>query len=206
MSAQCLFWAIKHPVGDSLQKLVLIVMADIANENRQCWPSHQYIADRAECSRSTVIRCVAELEKKGLVSRQRRAGDSGLKSSNVYTLPDVSQRNIDVSESDIDVSERHGGSVTQTQGVVSERHIILPLDTPTDTGREKKTSRFTPPSVQEVRDYVESRGSSVDPEAFVDHYEANGWMRGKTKIKCWKACVRTWEKNQKPKNSGVDFI
>lgn len=205
MSAQCLFWAIKHPVGDSMQKLVLIVMADIANEHRQCWPSHQYIADRAECSRSTVIRCVAQLEKKGLISRQRRAGDNGLKSSNVYTFPDVSGRNIDVSERNIDVSHRHGGSVTQTLGVVSQRHIILPLDTPTDT-RRAKSARFTPPTVQEVREYIETRGSSIDPESFVDHYEANGWMRGKNKIKDWKACVRTWEKNQKPKETGMNYV
>lgn len=32
---------------------------------------------------------------------------------------------------------------------------------------------------------------------FFDHYEANGWYRGKTKIKNWKRCISTWsfEKN-----------
>jgi hypothetical protein len=55
--------------------------------------------------------------------------------------------------------------------------------------------RFTPPSIDEVAEYCKERGNNVNPANFIDHYEANGWMRGKAKIKCWKACVRTWEKN-----------
>ena len=27
---------------------------------------------------------------------------------------------------------------------------------------------------------------------FMGHYEGNGWMIGKVKVKDWKACVRTW--------------
>lgn len=66
---------------------------------------------------------------------------------------------------------------------------------PTDVGN-KGGRRFTPPSLSDVTAYCQQRGNNVDPEAFIDHYTANGWMRGKTKIKDWKACVRTWEKNR----------
>lgn len=57
--------------------------------------------------------------------------------------------------------------------------------------------KFTPPSVEEVFKYCSERCNQVDAQNFVDHYSANGWVRGKTKIKDWKACVRTWEKNSK---------
>ena len=57
-------------------------------------------------------------------------------------------------------------------------------------------ARFVPPDVEMVRAYCEERNNSIDPQAFIDHYTANGWMRGKTKIKDWKACVRTWERNR----------
>ena len=57
------------------------------------------------------------------------------------------------------------------------------------------TKRFTPPSVEEVFNYCNERCNNVDAQNFVDHYSSNGWMRGKAKIKDWKACVRTWEKN-----------
>jgi len=37
----------------------------------------------------------------------------------------------------------------------------------------------------------------MDPEAFFDHYTANGWIVGKAKarMKDWKAAVRNWERN-----------
>jgi len=74
-------------------------------------------------------------------------------------------------------------------------------------GEEKKTTkgRFAPPSVEEVGAYCLERGNGIDPSAFIDHYAANGWMRGKNKIKDWKACVRTWEQRQ-PKAERVEEI
>lgn len=64
--------------------------------------------------------------------------------------------------------------------------------------KKNNTGRFTPPTVEDVSLYCQERGNSIDPQTFVDHYEANGWYRGKTKIKDWKACVRTWERSRKP--------
>lgn len=60
---------------------------------------------------------------------------------------------------------------------------------------EKRSSgRFTPPSLKDVIQYCRERNNTVEANKFIDHYESNGWMRGKNKIKDWKACVRTWEK------------
>ena len=65
-----------------------------------------------------------------------------------------------------------------------------------------KSNRFIPPTVEEVRSYCDERCNNVDAQNFVDHYTGNGWVRGKTKVKCWKACVRTWEKNSSSKQQG----
>jgi hypothetical protein len=59
----------------------------------------------------------------------------------------------------------------------------------------KKVKRFTPPTVEQIIEYCNQRQNAVDANKFLDHYDSAGWMRGKTKIKCWKACVRTWENN-----------
>ena len=60
-----------------------------------------------------------------------------------------------------------------------------------------RAKRFVPPTVDEVRDYCQERGNSVDPQRFVDYYSSNGWMVGKSKMKDWKAAVRTWEQREK---------
>ena len=60
----------------------------------------------------------------------------------------------------------------------------------------KQGSKARPGCVEVVRAYCIERENSVDPEAFFDFYEANGWRQGKGKaIKDWQAAVRTWEKN-----------
>jgi uncharacterized protein YdaU (DUF1376 family) len=66
---------------------------------------------------------------------------------------------------------------------------------PLTNNQEKKRGHFVPPSISEVEGYCKERGNAVSPENFIDHYETNGWVRGKTKIKNWKACIRTWERN-----------
>jgi len=71
-----------------------------------------------------------------------------------------------------------------------------------EQNRKEKRVRFTPPTVNEVREYCRERSNDVDAQRFVDFYEAKGWYVGKNKMKDWKAAVRTWEKDRsesKPK-------
>lgn len=67
----------------------------------------------------------------------------------------------------------------------------------------QKSTRFIPPTVEEVKAYCVERNNSIDPESFVDFYSSKGWLIGSSKMKDWKSAVRTWEKRSsgtKPKN------
>jgi len=57
----------------------------------------------------------------------------------------------------------------------------------------EKKKRFAPPSLDEVKAYCLERKNSIDPAVFIDFYAAKGWMVGKSKMKDWRAAVRTWE-------------
>ena len=61
-------------------------------------------------------------------------------------------------------------------------------------------ARFTPPTLSQVREYCGEWGAHIDPEAFVDFYESKGWMVGASRMRDWKAAVRTWEKRESSKN------
>jgi hypothetical protein len=63
--------------------------------------------------------------------------------------------------------------------------------------KEKETEpqkRFTPPTVEDVKNYCRERGNKVDAERFVDFYSSKGWRVGNQPMRDWKAAVRTWEK------------
>ena len=79
---------------------------------------------------------------------------------------------------------------------ISATHIKTKTKTREKTPTESKRKIFVPPSVDEVRAYCQERRNRIDPQAFLDYYEARGWRLGKTPMKDWKAAVRTWEKNQ----------
>ena len=60
---------------------------------------------------------------------------------------------------------------------------------------KRRVSRFAPPSVNEVAEYAKSKGYSINATKFVNYYEANGWMVGRTKMKSWKHAVANWASN-----------
>lgn len=59
----------------------------------------------------------------------------------------------------------------------------------------KQPMRFCRPTIDEIREYCIERNNTIDAQHFMDHYEANGWVVGKTAMKDWKATVRNWERN-----------
>jgi len=70
-------------------------------------------------------------------------------------------------------------------------------------GDKPPSTRFTPPTLEQVIAYCQERKNSVDPQRWLNHYTAKGWMIGKNKMKDWKAAVRTWENNQGGSSSGA---
>lgn len=80
--------------------------------------------------------------------------------------------------------------------------------------KEPVVVAFRPPTLDEVKEYCNERNSGISAEHFYDYYSSNGWQVGRTKMKDWKAAVRTWErtefKRSEPKKtttlSDGDFI
>jgi hypothetical protein len=62
---------------------------------------------------------------------------------------------------------------------------------------KKKVARFQKPTIEQLKEYMSEQGMNDIAENWLNHYEANGWMVGKVKMKDWKASVRTWKINQK---------
>ena len=66
-----------------------------------------------------------------------------------------------------------------------------------ETNTKEKSSRFSPPSLEEVTAFCKERNNNIDPEQFIAFYESKGWKIGKNPMKDWKAAIITWEKRRK---------
>ncbi len=88
MSMTLIARAMAIKTGNPIRKLVLIKLADNANDNGECWPSYQHIADHCECSRSAVRSHIDALIGMGVLTKENRMGINNGKgnTSNVYYL------------------------------------------------------------------------------------------------------------------------
>lgn len=85
MSIRAMNWAWGLEDLTPAQTLVLLSLADQANDGGYCWPSQDLIAARSRMTVRNVRRIVADLRRFGLIETSVRAGQSGRKSL-VYWL------------------------------------------------------------------------------------------------------------------------
>lgn len=103
-------WSLEEVMGS--EALVLLALADQANDEGFCWPAQQKLAPKARQSVSTLRRSLRSLEKMGLLTTITRSSTRGRR-SNLYLLhigakPDLSMRSakaVTLSEEDAQACE-----------------------------------------------------------------------------------------------------
>ncbi|EAA5202335.1 helix-turn-helix domain-containing protein [Salmonella enterica subsp. enterica] len=185
MSMNLMAKAMSIKVGNPLRKLVLIKLADNANDEGECWPSYQHIADQCEVSRSTVKSHIRALEDMGLLKREfRRKGE--LNQSNVFylTLDNAQQ-----------IPPESGGAGAYRGGAGADPrtyHSFEPVKEPLE--RNKKPSSmpegFSPSASHQKM--AEEFGISLQDEfdKFTDHHLSKG-----SKFIDWSRALNTWLRN-----------
>jgi len=158
--------------------------------------SAQYIADWIGSTKKTARTILNSLADKGLLEK-KEVIENSVKFCHyrVKIFPRVG-KNLP-----------QGGEKISLGGGEKSSPYIYNKENKENTNNKKRegASRFARPSLEEVRAYCEERKNKIDPEHFIDYYEANGWKVGKSSMKDWKAAVRNWERKsgQYPeKNNG----
>lgn len=75
----------KTDIGPAVTRLVLLALADSANDEGVCWPSMETLARKAGCGVSTARKALQALEGDGYLVREAR-GEGGRQRSNRYHL------------------------------------------------------------------------------------------------------------------------
>ncbi|EAZ8969688.1 helix-turn-helix domain-containing protein [Salmonella enterica] len=186
MSMNLMAKAMSIKVGNPLRKLVLIKLSDNANDEGECWPSYQHIADQCEVSRSTVKSHIRALEDMGLLKREfRRKGE--LNQSNVFylTLDNAQQIPPESGGAGADLG---GGAGADPRTYHSFEPVKEPLE------RKKKPSSmpegFSPSASHQKM--AEEFGISLQDEfdKFTDHHLSKG-----SKFIDWSRALNTWLRN-----------
>ena len=193
--------------GNSGRKLVLMMLADIADDAGRCFPSYQHIADVCEMSRRSVITHISKLVEADLLNvTHRKSKGEMLNSSNIYQLtlnPEVkaeedSGENFAPPSEMVALPSENSALGGSENSAPITYHPSYPINEPIKT-----KARFIKPSLNDVSQYMTEYGKqkslSVNKflsDDFFDYYEGNGWKRGKHQMKDWEATARSWVRKQ----------
>ena len=122
MSMRLMVEVFHTEVGDPMHKLVLLKLADNANDNGECYPSYHHIAKECEISKRTAMRAVDSLCEKGLLIKQSRYLIGGKEQTSNFYVIVLPSLHGSVTVTPGVVSQSHQGSDTESPGVVSQSH------------------------------------------------------------------------------------
>lgn len=125
MSMILMVKAMQTKVGNPLRKLVLIKLADNANDQGECWPSHQHVADQCEISKTSVRNHIKKLSEMGLLRIEHREGPKG-NTSNLYqlTLQGVPANDTGIAGNDIGGIAGYGTRTSHSFEAVKEPNSL----------------------------------------------------------------------------------
>ena len=108
---------------------------------------------------------------------------------------------------------KRGGRPKQNSGIETQSvSVANPEETGSKANQEPITNnkeqitnnkeqitknQFKKPTVSQVKQYAQDISFVVDAEHFIDYYTIRGWKIDNQPVKDWKACLRTWKRNQK---------
>ena len=149
-------------------------------ENQVFSGSLQYLADWTNSTKQGVVKCLKSLIEKGYI-RKTEKYINGVKFCEYYAT-----------KFNTPMQQSLTGGMQQS---LTNNIEINNISKNKDIGTKKQSSRFTPPTLEEVQSYCRERNNNVNAQRFMNYYTSNGWRVGKNKMKDWRAAVRTWENN-----------
>ena len=159
-------------------KLLYAEITALCNMNGICYASNKYFAELYGKSKGAISGWISELVKHGYIQID-------------YTYKEGSK---EIEHRYIKIMK---GGVTEKDNPLYQKTLKSNTTNTNNNLTDSNIKRFKKPHVFDVATYCNKRNNNIDPEAFYDFYESKDWMIGKSKMKDWKAAVRTWEKNEK---------
>jgi hypothetical protein len=188
MSIKAINWALELPIPPT-PKLVLVVIADYADDRGYAFPGADTIARRASISARTLTRVLADLETHGYLERERRSLANGNRTSDGYRLlPEETSRQNGV------LSRRQNqGDKTPTVASVGEPSVEPSVTTQARGRASRMPEGMTWDNSHSLK--ASARGVDVEVEfqKFTDYHLAKG-----STFVDWGRAFHTWLNNARP--------
>ena len=164
-------------------KLLYGEITALCNDKGYCWATNEYFANLYRVSKTSISKWISSLIKKGYIFSETLYKEGTKEILNRYLsivkYPIEEKLNTPIEE-----------KLKENNTYINNTSI---------NKKEIYKERFKKPTLEEVKEYCLERNNNIDAQYFIDYYTKIGWVYGKNRIpiKDWKACIRTWENNNK---------
>lgn len=148
ISAMNWAWGLDVPTGE---KIVLLALADRANDDGECWPGYASMAEKCSMSERNVMRIVVALEEKNLLKIDHRKNpENNRQKTNVYHLNIEQKPGDTMSPGNVqkpgDICDKKPGDTMSPNTSVNQPPVVE-VTSVTSTPREDKP-KTAPPKVR----------------------------------------------------------
>lgn len=181
-------------------KLVYAVVLNCLNGRGVCWPGKRFLAERTGLSGQAVLDAISRLEQAGLLVVERQGNGRSNRYKSGQEIRPV--KGLDRSNPDTT-----GGQEIRPEAVKRLDHKRKnnlkeeSADKAVAVG-ERSQRRFTPPTLADIKTYVDAKGLSVDPKFFLDYFTESRWIDSRgNPVKNWKQKLLTWDSHGQKRQS-----
>lgn len=197
MSIQAVSWAISARVRNPGAKLLLIALANYADERGECWPSQERLERDTELSERTIRTKLKLLEDGGFLSREERRSDAGRRASDFYTLHMGQPANV---------AGRSEGPTGNPRP--SNRQLVAGKEPPEepsrDSSNDESLSGACAPESESVGEQDGSGQTASPPDSGLDPFEMF-WAAYPRRV-AKKAARRAWDQVLKRGEATADEL
>ena len=185
------YYIIQREWTETLQGAELLLFAYITNTCKNCGIcecSKAHLSYMTGVGERWLNKALQSLVNKGLLTIEQQAGKGSKYTANPYTksVP-------------LHLKCTPTLKVSETPAVeVYPHNIINNIIKKKEENSTREEEVFQKPTLQEVSDYIKELNTSIDPQRFIDYYEAKGWKVGGSQMSDWRATLRaSWLPREK---------
>ncbi len=183
------------------EKLLYSEITALANTTGECWANNNYFAELYDVTPQTISTWISHLKELNYIT---------IKILYKENSKEIDKRLIGINKNlNTPYENSYGGikenlntpikkNLKENNTSINNTRLIKRNSNSINTITIKK-SRFSPPTLEEINEYIKEKNLVVDGKQFFEYFDVGNWIDSKgNKVKNWKQKLLTWNKFKQP--------
>lgn len=174
-----------------MAKLIYGELTALSNKAGYCWALNSYFTELYDLTDVSISRLLKKLESKGYIQCEYDYSQGNKCRRKIYLCKSLN-KNVPTQKCCGSLNKNDKASLNKNVKHNNTRVNNTRKNSITVGADAPKQAKFCPPTLEEVKAYIQEKGYKVDAEKWWNYYDSKDWYIGKNKMVKWKSAVATW--------------